>query len=150
MVYGLSDSAYFLSIGVTAWGTLLSIALVVVWAVVACKLQHLSRGLAAAIVVLAVPVLLVHTRGDRIQLRADGARKTQWFREVEYVEWRHVASAEPESRTVVNRRGAAYVVAEVVLRLRTGDEWPIEVTGLNPRERERVLAFARERLSPSP
>jgi hypothetical protein len=88
-------------------------------------------------------------QGERIQFLPDGIRETQWYRESDFVAWRHVESAKVEPRNVVSDDGTVSVRRHLVMRLRTGDDWLLDLEELRPEEIQRIGAFVREHVGPA-
>jgi hypothetical protein len=144
-VQSIADSAALITIGTSWWATVISVGMVGLWATIVCVKGDLSRGVAKGIVIASIPVILVYNHGDRIQLTPHGVREIRWWREVDFIEWRHIESARTEVHQIRAKKNTWYNHVHLVLVLKTGDPWAYDINGLHPREVERVRTFCLER-----
>ncbi len=145
-MFGFSDSGYLITIGASFGDVALPLAL---GAVVAFFVHRdagwswlrvgFGFGLFAAF-------LCAYYLGDRIVFGPAHVRETVWFREVGRVEWRHVQEAKLESREVTGD-GQRWSAMHLVLALRTGDEWTLDVDGLGSVRQLRLLEFAKAQVA---
>ena len=143
---GFSDSGYLITIGADlseVFGTVFLVGVIVAF----LRWQYCLAWIwVAGIFFGAGGFLLVLHTGDRIVFGPEYVRETVRFREVGRVEWRHVRDARLEMRGVFVD-GEPWQDMHLVLLLKTGDEWTLDVNGLKKERQMRLLAFAKERVA---
>ncbi len=145
-----SDGGYLITLG-TPWMHLLwlfAVLAVIAW--IACRDYNLKVSWAMVPLAIACAVAVAWHQGARIQLLPDGIRETRWYREIDFVAWRHVASASVEARNVESDSGTVSTRRHLVLRLRTGDDWLLDLEELRPVEIQRIGAFVNEHVAVPP
>lgn len=143
---GFNDADYLITIGPETGSVLLPIALGAVVAFYVWRDTDWSFLRVSVAFGLFAAFVSVYYLGDRIVFGPEHVRETVWFREVGRVEWRHVAEAKLESRPVAGD-GGRWSAVHLVLMLRTGDDWTLDVDGLGSVRQRRLLAFVQEKLA---
>lgn len=144
---GFTDSGHLITIGASTGAVVWTILLLAFLAYFVHRDTGWSGLLVSSVFALLTAFVLAYYLGDKIVFGPAYVRETVWFREVGHVEWRHVESASLAQRSAWASDGSTYMALHLVLKLRTKDEWTLEVEGMEVARRERLLAFAKERIA---
>lgn len=144
-----TDGGYLITLGVPWMHLPLVFAVLAVVAWIACRDFGLRLRWVMVPLVIACALTVAWHQGARIQFLPDGIRETNWYRETDFVAWRHVEGAKIESRKLVLDDGTVEARQHLVMRLRTGDDWLLDLEELRPAQIQRIGAFVREHV-PAP
>lgn len=145
---GFTDAGHLITIGASPETVMAQIGFIAITAIVFLSSTDWPRLRVAAGFALLAAFVLAYYLGDKIIFGPAYVRETVWFREVGRVDWRHVESAALEPRALRTPDGKTQDSPHLVLKLRTMDEWLLNVAGMEPSHQARLLAFSKERIAP--